>query len=121
MTLTGDQIVRLLEQQFDNPGWGRRTILQVSEGFAYRYAARATPGHHVVAGSVTVDGRPVTAADRLRVAANNFLIDGGDGFTEFRAGTGRLNGDLDLDALVAYLAMHSPVRPGPQNRIVRID
>jgi 5'-nucleotidase len=121
VTLTGDQIARLLEQQFDNPRQGQNTFLQVSEGFTYRYAAKAKPGHHVAAGSVTVDGRRLAPGDRVRVAANNFLIDGGDGFTAFQDGISRLNGDLDLDALVAYFATHSPVRPGSQNRIVRID
>jgi 5'-nucleotidase len=121
VTLTGDQIGRLLEQQFDNPRQGQNTFLQVSEGFTYRYTAKAKPGRHVEPGSVTVDGRRLAPGDRLRVAANNFLIDGGDGFTAFQDGMSRLNGGLDLDALVAYFAAHSPVRPGPQNRIVRID
>ena len=121
VTMTGDQIGRLLEQQFDNPSQGRNIFLQASEGFTYRYAVKAKPGHHVAAGSVTVDGRRLAPGDRLRVAANDFLVDGGDGFTAFQGGMNRLNGALDLDALIAYFATHSPVRPGPQNRIVRID
>jgi hypothetical protein len=36
-------------------------------------------------------------------------------------GADRVGGLIDLDALVAYVKAHSPVAPGPQNRIIRID
>jgi 5'-nucleotidase-like protein len=48
-----------------------------------------------------------------RVAMNNFLADGGDGFTVFREGTDQLGGEIDLDALVNYFMKQSPVGPGP--------
>ena len=50
---------------------------------------------------------------------NNFLADGGDGFTVFREGTDQLGGEIDLDALANYFLDNSPVAPGPQNRITR--
>ena len=34
---------------------------------------------------------------------NNFLADGGDGFTVFTACTNPLGGEVDLDAFVRYL------------------
>src|SRR5262249_5988415 len=37
MTLTGDQIKSVLEQQFDNPGVGQQRFLQVSSGFTYTW------------------------------------------------------------------------------------
>jgi 5'-nucleotidase len=37
----------------------------------------------------------------------------------FREGTDQLGGEIDLDALVRYFMEHSPVAPGPQNRITR--
>ena len=43
-TMTGDMIKRLLEQQFDNPKPGAAQMLQVSEGFTYRYRAERTTG-----------------------------------------------------------------------------
>ena len=33
-----------------------------------------------------------------RVAMNNFLADGGDGFSVFNQGTDQLGGEIDLDA-----------------------
>lgn len=55
-----------------------------------------------------------------RVTVNNFLAGGGDGFTELTKGTDLLTGEIDLDAFVANLGAHSPVAPGPQNRITTL-
>jgi 5'-nucleotidase len=116
-TMTGDMIRRLLEQQFDNPTPGALRILQVSAGFAYSYDATAPAGSRV--SNITIGGTPVSPTASYRVAMNNFLADGGDGFTVFREGTDQLGGEIDLDALANYFMSNSPVAPGPQNRITR--
>ena len=64
-----------------------------------------------------VNGVAVDPAASYRVTVNNFLAGGGDGFTELKNGTNALTGEMDVDAFVAYLGAHSPVAPGPQNRI----
>jgi 5'-nucleotidase len=113
-TMTGDMIYRLLEQQFT----GANGILQVSNGFEYSWSPTATP--HVVPDSVKINGVPVDKTASYRVAMNNFLASGGDGFTVFNEGTDPLGGEIDLDALVNYFMHNSPVGPGPQNRITRV-
>lgn len=118
-TMTGDMIRRLLEQQFSGRGGGQ--ILQVSDGFSYQYKSQAPAGEHVVPGSITIQGRPVALTDKVRVAASDFLQNGGDGFTVFREGTDTTVGPLDIDAFVAYVTAHSPVAPGPMNRVVRVE
>jgi 2',3'-cyclic-nucleotide 2'-phosphodiesterase (5'-nucleotidase family) len=85
-TMTGDMIYRLLEQQFT----GANGILQVSDGFAYSWSPTTTP--HVVPGSVTIDGVAVDKTASYRVAMNNFLASGGDGFTVFNEGPTRSEG-----------------------------
>jgi 5'-nucleotidase len=70
--------------------------------------------------SITLGGLPVVPASSYRVTVNNFLADGGDGFTVLREGTDRLGGAVDLDALEAYFRAHVPVAPGPRDRIVRV-
>ena len=121
VTMTGDMIKRVLEQQFDNPTSGARNLLQVSNGFTYRFRANAPPGQHVDAGSITINGRPIGPADRVRVEVIDFMVAGGSGYRVFGEGTEKVVGLVDLDALIAYFRTHSPVAPGPQNRIVRID
>jgi 5'-nucleotidase len=121
MTLTGRQIKRLLEQQFGGADAGPERILQVSRGFSYRYRLKAPAGQHVDARSIKINGRVIAPTSKVRVAIDNFLAEGVDGYTVFREGTGRLAGALDVDALTAYFKAQSVVAPGPQDRIVRLD
>lgn len=118
-TCTGDQIRRVLEQQFDNPSAGQDRVLQVSKGFAYSYNRSAPAGSRVPAGSVTLNAATVSPTASYRVAMNNFLYGGGDNFTVLKECTSPLGGDIDLDALVKYFQKSSPVAPGPQNRITK--
>jgi len=120
-TLTGRMIKRVLEQQFGGLAVGTNRILQVSNGFTYSYRLDAPAGQHVVPDSIKVGGRVIGPDERVRVATNQFLADGGDGFTVFREGTDQLGGDIDVDALVAHFRSHSPVSPGTRNRIIRLD
>ena len=52
---------------------------------------------------------------------NNFMADGGDGYTVFRDQcTAPLGGSVDLDAFSAYLQAHSPVAPPALTRIEKV-
>jgi 5'-nucleotidase len=116
-TMTGDMIRRLLEQQFTVLPGGIR-LLQVSNGFTYTYDLTRAPGDRV--SNIRLNGVPIDPIASYRVAMNNFLASGGDGFTVFNEGTDPLGGEIDLDALVAYFLAHSPISPGPQDRVTRI-
>jgi len=75
---------------------------------------------YVVPGSVKINGEPVDHAASYRVTVNSFIADGGDTFTVLKGGTDRLGGEVDTDALEAYMAANpAGVAPGPQNRITR--
>jgi 5'-nucleotidase len=118
MTCSGAQIEALLEQQFRAAG---NTILQPSAGFTYTWDAAAAIGSRVDIASIKINGTPISAVASYRVAMNNFLATGGDGFSVFTGCTNPLGGEIDLDALVAYFEANSPVAPGPQNRITRLN
>jgi 5'-nucleotidase len=120
MTLTGAQIDALLEQQFDNPAAPSNRILQVSDGFTYEWSASAATGNKVDPATIKIGGVTVDPGTGYRVTVNSFLADGGDNFSVLPDGTDRLGGEVDLDALVTYFGNHSPVAPGPQDRITRI-
>jgi 5'-nucleotidase len=121
MTLTGAQIDELLEQQFDNPAAGQNRILQVSDGFTYTWDAAQPIGSRVDPATIKIGGVTVDLGTGYRVTVNSFLADGGDNFTVLVDGTDRLGGEVDLDALVAYFGANSPVPPGPQDRITRLN
>lgn len=119
-TFTGAQLKDVLEQQF--VGFGGQTtqrILQPSAGFTYSYDSTAAPGSRV--SDMALNGTPIDPAATYRVTTNDFLANGGDGFTNLTVGTDRATAPgFDIDALVAYLSTESPVAPGPQDRITKI-
>ncbi|MEU5946147.1 bifunctional metallophosphatase/5'-nucleotidase [Micromonospora sp. NPDC047465] len=119
-TLTGAQLRNVLEQQFVGfNGQTTQRILQVSVGLTYSYDTTAPAGSRV--STLALDGVPVDPAASYRVTTNDFLANGGDGFTELRAGTGRSTAPgFDVDALIAYLGAGEPVAPGPADRITRL-
>jgi 5'-nucleotidase len=106
MDMTGAQLRAALEQQ-----WLRKhadseaEMLHPSRGFTYRWDGARPKGQRVAPGSVRLDGVALDDAKTYRVAANNFLAEGGDGFTAFAAAANKRDTPmLDLDAFVRYLA-----------------
>ncbi|HKG53739.1 MAG TPA: bifunctional metallophosphatase/5'-nucleotidase [Anaerolineales bacterium] len=123
LTLTGAQIDTLLEQQFIGCGQTTATgqkILQVSNGFTYSWSTSAPACDKVDSSTIKINGVTVDPSGSYRVTVNSFLADGGDGFTTLVQGTNRVGGDVDTDAFAAYFGAHSPVAPGPQDRITQI-
>ena len=68
------------------------------------------------------DGADLDTAASYRVVMNNFMADGGDGYTVFRDKcTEPLGGEVDLDAFARYLGAHPPVGAArAQNRIEKV-
>ena len=122
MTLTGEQILRLLESQWRGaPVPDRPRLLAVSAGFEYTWDGSRPAGRRIVPGSVKIDGLEVSPSGRYRVVANNFLVDGGEGYAGLREGTDRVGGPLDVDALERYVAARE-TKAGPiAARVTRVD
>jgi 5'-nucleotidase len=118
-SFTGAQLKDVLEQQF--VGFGGQTtqrILQISGGVTYTWSASAPAGSKV--GNLALNGTAIDPAATYLVTTNDFLANGGDGFTNLAKGTGRTTAPgFDVDALTAYLGAGAPVTPGPANRITR--
>ena len=126
MDLTGQQIVRLLEQQWERTS-SRGVVMSVSNGFGYTWDAAAQAGalrgqgRRVVPGSLTLHGEPVLLDKHYRVVTNNFLADGGDGFTVFQQGKNRQTGDLDTAVVKLYIRMKGLVPVPMLGRITSIN
>ena len=121
LTLTGAQIVELLEQQFPGHRNAQNAprVLQVSAGFSYAWSASAPPGQRVR--DARLDGKPLEAAARYRVTVNDFLLSGGDRFGVLREARDIDVGPVDVDALEAYLQAHSPLTPPAPGRVRRTE
>ncbi|WP_030220991.1 bifunctional metallophosphatase/5'-nucleotidase [Streptomyces bikiniensis] len=105
--LTGAQLVTALQQQVSGPNQAAPKILQVSKGFTYTLDMTKTGADRVVVSSVRLNGEPIDPAKTYRVAMNEFLSGGGDGFTVLKEHRNKLVGASDLDMFTAYLAAHS--------------
>ncbi|MFI0481924.1 bifunctional metallophosphatase/5'-nucleotidase [Actinomadura sp. 9N215] len=112
VSLTGAQLDALLEQQWTTAG---EKILQPSANLHFTINRTKPVGDRV--SSITVDGTPVDPSTTYKVAANNFLLGGGDGFSVFTEGKDQVLGPIDLDALVAYFTAQPTIAPPPLNRI----
>lgn len=108
-TFTGDQVMALLEQQFDSAD--KKQILAPSEGFAFTYDRSRPVGDRIV--KATLNGNPINPLKSYRITMNSFLAAGGDGFTVFTEGTQTTTGGNDLDAFEAWLGA-VPVRQLPK-------
>ncbi|MEU8571503.1 bifunctional metallophosphatase/5'-nucleotidase [Streptomyces pathocidini] len=107
LDLTGAQLITALRQQVSGANEASPKILQVSEGFTYTLDLAKSGAERVVADSVKLNGEPIDPARTYRIAMNEFLAGGGDGFGVFKEGGNKLVGESDLDALTAYFAAHS--------------
>ncbi len=64
------------------------------------------------------DGTPIDPAATYRVATNDFMAAGGDQFATLTRGMNPVDTGKDpVDAIVAWLAAHSPVDPQIDGRL----
>jgi len=115
--MTGAQIEALLEQQWVTGRAGGEVLrLGVSEGFTYSWSQSAAFGSKIDPASIMLDGVLVDPATSYRVAANNFIADGGDSYTALVNGAPRTGGKVDLDALIDYFTANPNVGAPPAAR-----
>jgi 5'-nucleotidase len=119
LTMTGNQIKNMLEQQWLDPK--RPRILQVSKGFSYTWDNARPYGERVIADSMSLNGAHIDPAMSYRVTVNDFLSAGGDGFSVLKEATAPRVGVYDVDALHAYFLANGPVPPGQSDRIMRVN
>ncbi|MFE7572784.1 bifunctional metallophosphatase/5'-nucleotidase [Streptomyces sp. NPDC057539] len=119
--LTGAQVITALQQQVSGSNEAFPKILQVSKGFTYTLDMTKTGAARVVTDSVKLNGEAIDPAKTYRVAMNEFLGGGGDGFAVLGQGKNKLVGPSDLDLFNAYLAANStaqaPLAPPAADRI----
>lgn len=108
MTLSGKEVLQLLEQQWSINGLRR---LQISKGSGFAWNPDLPEGSHIIRNSVVINGEPLQLDRDYRITVNNYLADGGDNLPILRLGRNRVAGVLNLDALVAYFERQSPVSP----------
>jgi 5'-nucleotidase len=119
-TMTGEQILRLLESQWSGLHADRPTILKVS-GLSYLYNTSRASGRRVVA-AYDAAGNDLDPKRRYTVAVSDYLLGGGDKFPLFNEITDGIDVEPDIDALVAYTTnSKQPVSAKIEGRITRVS
>jgi 5'-nucleotidase len=112
--MTGQQVYDLLNQQF-----AVNRMLQIS-GLTYTWDNSLPAASRVV--EIRKDGLAIDRGAVYKVAANSFLVTGGDGFSVFLNGTNKVVGPVDIEALVSLMeAAPQPIAPPAQDRITRLN
>lgn len=116
--ITGKDVRDALENglsQVDNRA-GR--FPQVS-GLRLVYDAKAPAGNRIV--SIEVDGKPLDPAAKYKVASNDFMFGGGDGYSALSRGRtliGKTDGTLMANVVMSYVRKLGTVTSKVEGRIV---
>ncbi|MFF2387939.1 ExeM/NucH family extracellular endonuclease [Agromyces sp. NPDC058104] len=120
VTLTGAQVKKVLEEQWQPAGASRPFLkLGVNKELAYTYDPTAPAGSHIT--EILLNGEPIDPAANYLVGANSFLAAGGDNFTTLGQGTGRADtGKIDLESMVDYFEVNPEISPDNAQRAVGV-
>jgi 5'-nucleotidase len=121
MTLTGEQLKQVLEEQWQ-PAAASRPFLKlgVSKSLSYTYDPSAPAGSHIT--HVFLNGTEIQPADTHSVVVNSFLAAGGDNFTTLASGTSRADsGKIDLQSMVDYFQQNPVASPDYAQRSVGVQ
>ena len=117
--LTGEQILLALENGVSRVEETEGRFPQVA-GLRFNWDPEAEPGSRIVSAEVAKGGvyEPINPAEIYRVVTNNFLYQGGDGYTMFSEGTDFINlGNTDYEVLAEYISANSPISLQIEGRI----
>ena len=116
--IAGKDIVDALENGFSQVDNRAGRFPQVS-GLKVVYDARAAVGARVA--SVEIGGRPLEPATKYRVASNDFMFGGGDGYAALGRGRtiiGKTDGALLANVVMVHIRKLGTVTTGVEGRIV---
>lgn len=120
MTLTGEQIRRLLNQQWAGQPYPR--MLQIS-GLKYTWDSTRPSGDEIVDIFLADGTTAIDPAASYTVTVNSFIADGGDNFSVLLEGTDREVGPVDLDALIDYIQgkLGGSITATIEGRIIKLN
>ena len=120
--LTGEQIITALENGVSQAENIAGRFPQVS-GLRFTWDPGAEPGSRIVSVEVKTPGgyKLIEPLAIYRIVTNNFLYNGGDGYTVFQEGINvSYLGFMDYEVLREYIEENTPVNPQIEGRITRL-
>lgn len=116
--ITGKDVKAALENGLSPAPQGSGKFPVVS-GLSFEADIKQPPGSRIV--SITVDGKPIDPAGTYTVATNNFMLEGGDGYTALGRGKtliGVTDGKLMANEVMVYLRRLGTVEAKVEGRAV---
>jgi len=118
LELTGEQLKEALEQGFTGAENEVGRFPQVS-GMRVKADVTRAVGQRVV--GVTVNGKPLNPKAKYRLATNDYLANGGDGYAALKSAkvlVGDTEADLIANIVMAYIRAKGAVAPALDGRII---
>src|SRR6185295_18237662 len=113
LKLTGAQLKKTLER-----GLVTTVGMAAISGVRVQFDRTKPPGQQIVSALLT-DGTPIDDSKLYSVTTNDFVLAGGDGYTEFAKGTDVLDTGIFLrDVFVEYIKARHVIAPTMDGRIV---
>ena len=119
--LSGADLLAALENGVSQIEDGAGRFPQVS-GMTFTYDPARPPGSRIVA--VEVGGRPLERARMYKVATNEYVYGGGDGYAALSRGRPLIDASgatLLTSMVIDYIARHGQIAPRLEGRITRAD
>ena len=118
--LSGDDLLAALENGVSQIDDGAGRFPQVS-GMTLTYDPAKPPGSRIVA--VQVGGRPLDRERVYKVATNEYIYGGGDGYAALSRGRPLIDASgatLLASMVIDYIARHGEIAPRLEGRITRV-
>jgi 2',3'-cyclic-nucleotide 2'-phosphodiesterase / 3'-nucleotidase / 5'-nucleotidase len=113
LKMTGAQLKKTLER-----GLVESVGMVAVSGLRVQFDPSKPAGQQVVSAAL-LNGNKIEDSKLYTVSTNDFVLAGGDGFTEFANGTDIVNTDIILrDVFVDYIKTHRMISPQLDGRIV---
>ena len=116
LDLTGAQV----EEMFEHAAGLTNGVLQVSSEVRMTYNPEKEVGKRIT--KLTINGEKIDKNKKYRVATNDFLANGGDGFSSFLDGTNRVGkgGYMVYSAMIDYISKRGTVSPQLEERVITV-
>ncbi|WP_158243091.1 bifunctional metallophosphatase/5'-nucleotidase [Acidimangrovimonas sediminis] len=118
--IPGSQLLAALENGFSQVEDGAGRFPQVA-GMKVIWDPSAKPGTRV--SEVTIAGQPLDRDKVYSVATNDYMLDGGDGYTALGGGKVTVNagnGNLMANDVITYIEKEKQVKAAPDGRIKKL-
>jgi len=88
------------------------------QSLGLRYTVDTTKSQRDRVSNITINRNPLEQEKYYKIAINNYIFEGGNGYTQFKNGVNIKQSNIMVrDAIVDYIKKHSPVTVNLQDRI----